>query len=201
MRAEFAERLRCPACRAQRPFSLDATASDGREVRTGTLTCRACGHRAQICDGIVDLMHDPPEFVRREADGLGRFAQLMRDDGWEREHVMELPYRQDGYWFCQAQLMEQTLDTVDFERRETMLDVGSNTCWASAMFARNGLEATALDIAEHEMQGLRTAEWQFEDKDVFFERVLGVMFDLPSQTARSRTYGRARCFTTITGTT
>ncbi|MGI8622756.1 MAG: methyltransferase domain-containing protein, partial [Solirubrobacteraceae bacterium] len=128
---------------------------------------------------IVDLLHDPPAFVRREADGLGRFAQLMRDDGWSREELMKLPYIDNGYWYCQAVLMEQTLDTFAFAPGDTILDVGSNTCWAAATFAAKGLEPTALDIATPPMQGLATADWHFEEKGVFFERVLGVMFDLP----------------------
>jgi SAM-dependent methyltransferase len=56
--------------------------------------------------------------------------------------------------------------------------VGSNTCWASNKFAERGLEVIALDITTTEMQGLKTAEYFFE-KGVYFERLLGVMFDLP----------------------
>jgi len=186
MRPELADRLRCPRCRTQRPFGLDATASDDREVRAGMLTCSRCGHVAAIRDGIVDLLHDPPPFVVAEAAGLARFAQVMRDDGWTREDIVALPKRHDGYWWNQDVLMTQVLDEVPFEPGETILDLGSNTCWASAAFAQHGLEATALDIAEHEMQGLRTAEWQFEAKNVFFERVLGVMFDLPFADASFR---------------
>jgi SAM-dependent methyltransferase len=170
--------LRCPVCRAGRPFSLRAEAGDG-EIRSGSLSCAQCGHVAAIRDGIVDLMHDPPVFVRREAEGLVRFAQVMRDDGWTREVIMKLPYIDDGYWFAHASLMEQTLATVPFQAGDTILDIGSNTCWAAATFAQRGLAATALDIADTEMQGLRTADWHFEDKGVYFERVLGMMFDLP----------------------
>jgi SAM-dependent methyltransferase len=75
--------------------------------------------------------------------------------------------------------MSQVLETVSFEPGATILDLGSNTCWATAMLAQHGLEPTALDISLHEMQGLRTGDWQMEAKDVFFERVLGVMYDLP----------------------
>ena len=145
----------------------------------GTLTCARCGHVVAIRDGIVNLLHDPPDFVTREAAGLGRFAQVMRDDGWTRERVVALPEGGGGYWDAQAVLMDQTLGTMDFGPGQTILDLGSNTCWASAEFARNGLDVTALDIADHEMQGLRTAEWQFSAKNVFFERVLGMMFALP----------------------
>ncbi len=179
MRAPFADRLRCPACKAPRPFSLRADAEDAGEVRAGALTCAVCGHVAAIRDGIVDALHDPPPFVVREAQGLGRFAAKMVDEGWTREDVLALPNRHEGYWWHQAVLVEQVLAQVPLRPGDTLLDLGSNTCWASARFAREGLDVTAMDIAEHEWQGLRTADWQMQAKDVFFERVLGVMFDLP----------------------
>jgi SAM-dependent methyltransferase len=179
MRPDFADRLRCPRCRTQRRLALHADASDEREIRSGTLTCGNCAHVVEIRDGIVDGLYDPPEFVVREAAGLGRFAQVMRDDGWGREQILELPDRHDGYWWNQAVVMQQVVDTMDFRPGETILDLGSNTCWASARFAREGLAPTALDIAEHELQGLRTADWHFEAGNVFFERVLGMMFELP----------------------
>jgi SAM-dependent methyltransferase len=179
MRPDFADTLRCPRCRHPRPFAVRAEATDATEIRTGTLTCGRCDHVAAIRDGIVDLLHDPPDFVVREAAGLARFADVMRADGWTKEDVVALPHRHDGYWYAQGVLMDQVLDQVPFEPGATILDLGSNTCWATATFAQRGLRATALDIADHEMQGLRTADWQFEAKGVFFERVLGVMFDLP----------------------
>jgi SAM-dependent methyltransferase/uncharacterized protein YbaR (Trm112 family) len=186
MRAEFAERLRCPHCHAERAFDVAVDTSDAREVREGSLVCSRCGHVAGVRNGIIYLLHDPPEFVVLEAAGLERFADFMRRDGWTRQKIMELPYIQDGYWYAQAVLMEQTLDTMPFKAGETILDVGSNTCWATATFAKHGLDATALDISDHQMQGLKTADWQFEDKKVFFERVLGVMFDLPFADASFR---------------
>jgi SAM-dependent methyltransferase len=56
---------------------------------------------------------------------------------------------------------------------------GANTCWATATFARIGLRAVALDISMAEMQGLRTADWWFEDQETYFERVLAEMSALP----------------------
>jgi len=179
VRPSFAERLRCPKCRTPALVLSDVAEEDEREVRTGTLTCASCGHAAPIAKGIADLLHDPPEFVRREAGGLERFAEVMRNDGWTRETLMQLPYVPDGYWYAQAVLMQQTLDTVAFQPGDTILDVGSNTCWAAATFAQHGLEPTALDISTQLMQGLETADWHFDEKEVFFERVLGMMFDLP----------------------
>ncbi len=179
MKPEFVDRLRCPACHTNRALTLDASESDEREVRSGTLTCSACGAVREIRHGIADLLVDPPEFVSKEAGGLERFADYMRADGWTRERIMKLPYEQNGYWYAQAVLMEQTLATMGFDPGDTILDVGSNTCWAAAMFAVQGLAPTALDISDAEMQGLRTSDWWFDEKDIYFERTLGVMFDLP----------------------
>ncbi|HEX8064972.1 MAG TPA: class I SAM-dependent methyltransferase [Thermoleophilaceae bacterium] len=177
MRRDQIDRLRCPACRAERSFALEAREEDEREVRSGTLRCRGCGHDAPVEHGIADLLHDPPEFVVREAAGLDRFAETMRADGWDRERILKLPYEQSGYWFSQAAAFEHLAEVMELEPGATLLDVGSNTCWASNAFAVRGLRVTALDIAATPMQGLRTADWWFEENDVFFERVLSVMFD------------------------
>ena len=182
MRRALLELARCPACGTERELDLEVTAEDEREVRKGTMSCRSCGARHPVEAGIVDLMPPrPPEFVTREAAGLERFADVMRAEGWDRERVLKLPYEQNGYWYAQATAMHQTLanEALDFQPGRRLLDVGSNTCWASAAFAERGLEVVALDIAAIELQGLRTADWWIEGKDVYFERVVGLMFDVP----------------------
>lgn len=170
--------LRCPRCKAEGSFDLAVEAEDEREVREGELTCTACDESRRIRRGIVDLMPELPAFVRREAAGLDRFADRMRAQGWDREMVLSLPYHQHGYWYAQATMMHQVLQTVPLQPGETILDLGSNTCWASAMLAERGLRVTALDIIASEMQGLATADWWHEAKGVHMERVLGVMFDI-----------------------
>ncbi len=182
MRAELVPRLRCPACRIGGSLDLGATRSDEREIREGTLVCRACGATHAVRGGIADLF--PPElppFVLAESAGLDRFADTMRGDGWEREDILALPFRAEGYWYAQAVAMKQTLATrsLGLRRGKRLLDIGSNTCWASATFAARGLDVTSLDINAGEMQGLATADWWFVAKNVYFERVLGVMFELP----------------------
>jgi SAM-dependent methyltransferase len=158
---------------------LDALVDDERETRTGWLRCRCCGVERPVRDGVADLMLDPAPEVSAEAKGLERFALAMRTDGWDRDRVLGLPYEQSGYWFAQARAMERLLETVPFAAGQSILDVGSNTCWATATFARIGLRAVALDISMAEMQGLRTADWWFEDRKTYFERVLAQMSALP----------------------
>ncbi|HEV7528615.1 MAG TPA: class I SAM-dependent methyltransferase [Solirubrobacteraceae bacterium] len=75
--------------------------------------------------------------------------------------------------------MERLLDILPLMPGQLILDIGSNTCWAAATFARIGLRAVALDISMTEMQGLRTGDWWIEDQDLYFERVLEQMSALP----------------------
>lgn len=168
-------------------MDLDARERDEREIRVGTLTCRACGRAFPFDEGIVDLLLDPPDFIVKEGAGLDRFAEVMRNDGWDREKILSLPEIDDAYWYGQAVAYAQLVGEIDFQPGETLLDVGSNTCWASNRFARLGLEVIALDITKTEMQGLRTAEYFIDSGEVFFERVLSNMAD-PAIASQSLDY-------------
>jgi SAM-dependent methyltransferase/uncharacterized protein YbaR (Trm112 family) len=179
VRREFAERLRCPACRHDKTLSLRVDASDEREVREGELRCTACGTAFAVHRGVPELLHEPPAYILAEAAGLERFAERMRLDGWDRETVLALPNIDHGYWYVQARSMHQLLTTVPFLPGQSVLDVGSNTCWAANHFARRGLSAIALDIATPELQGLYTADYFIAAGEVFFERVLGSMDAIP----------------------
>jgi SAM-dependent methyltransferase/uncharacterized protein YbaR (Trm112 family) len=170
--------LRCPACRAERTLALEARESNPTEVREGTLTCRDCGRSFPLHRGVAELMIDAPEHVRREAAGLERFAEHMRNSDWDRERILALPDIQDGYWFVQLHSFEQVCSIVRPAPGQSLLDVGSNTCWATNRFAQAGLHAIALDISTAEMQGLYTADW-FLEEGAYFERILGTMNDMP----------------------
>jgi SAM-dependent methyltransferase len=179
VRAEFARQLRCPACRRDGTLELNAVSSDGREVREGLLRCSSCTTEYGVRRGVPELLYDPPQYILDEAAGLERFAAQMRAEGWDRTLVRRLPNLEHGYWYVQARSMHQLLTTVPFEPGQSILDVGSNTCWAANHFAERGLRAIALDIATTELQGLYTAEYFIDDGHVFFERVLGSMDVIP----------------------
>lgn len=179
MRSELLNLLRCPSCGSPSSFQLDAAAADERETREGRLRCRFCPLERPVRDGVADLMVEPSPEVRAEAEGLERFAAEMRRDGWDRARVLALPDDDSGYWWTQRRSMERLLETASFAPGQSILDVGANTCWATANFARIGLCAVALDISMVEMQGLRTADWWFEEEGTYFERVLAQMSELP----------------------
>jgi SAM-dependent methyltransferase len=179
VKAELVEQLRCPACRSDHALRLCVQELDTREVREGLLRCSACAREFAVRRGVPELLHDPQDHILTEAAGLERFAEHMRLVGWDRELVRRLPDVEHGYWYVQARSMHQLLTTVPFRPGQTVLDVGSNTCWASNHFAERGLRAIALDIATTELQGLYTAEYFLEDNHVFFERILGSMDAIP----------------------
>ncbi len=171
--------LRCTACASDGSLSLAVAEEDAREVRAGTLTCGVCGFEYRVDEGIAQLMPDPGEVIAREAAGLERFADVMRADGWDRERILALPHDPSSYWWMQRTAFDHMIASFDPPAGARILDVGSNTCWASNLFARRGLDTVALDIALAEMQGLRTAQYFLDDGCPHFERVLGSMFELP----------------------
>jgi SAM-dependent methyltransferase len=179
VRAEFAQQLRCPACRRDGTLALDPVESDEREVREGRLRCAECAREFAVHRGVAELLHEPPAYIVAEAAGLERFAAQMRAEGWDRELVRRLPEIEHGYWYVQARSLHQLMTTIPFRPGQSILDVGSNTCWAANRFAEHGLRAIALDIATAELQGLYTAEYFIDGGEVFFERVLGSMDAIP----------------------
>ncbi len=179
MQTDFPAHLRCPCCRRDRTLGLTAEQTDEREVREGTLRCAACGTEYPVRRGVGELLLGAPDHIQREAAGLGRFAELMRADGWTRERIRQLPDIDDGYWYVQGASINQLLSQVPFVPGQWLLDLGSNTCWASNFFATRGLRVVALDISLWELQGLYTADYFIEDGSSYFERVLGSMTDVP----------------------
>jgi SAM-dependent methyltransferase/uncharacterized protein YbaR (Trm112 family) len=179
LKSEFAGQLRCAACGRDGTLELRVEASDEHEAREGSLRCLRCATEFPVRRGVPELLYEPPEHILTEAAGLERFAEEMRRVGWSRETVLQLPNVEHGYWYVQARSMHQLLRTVPFEAGQSIVDVGSNTCWAANHFAERGLRAIALDIATVELQGLYTADYFLEGGRVFFERVLGSMDAIP----------------------
>jgi len=57
MRRDLMEILCCPVCKGDLDLRVD---QEKEEILEGTLTCKACGNRYPIQDGIPNLL--PPDF-------------------------------------------------------------------------------------------------------------------------------------------
>lgn len=139
------------------------------------MECDSCRSAFAVEEGIVDLLVQPRAIVARESAGLERFAEFMHNTGWDREKIRALPNIHDPYWWVQAVALDHIMQLIEFKPGETLLDIGSNTCWASNKFAEKGLDVIALDISRTELQGLRTAEYFIDTGEVYFERLLSDM--------------------------
>ena len=156
--------LRRPTCAAR---SAGATARCAcspasptqREVRSGTLRCSALRRRAAGPPRRRAAHADPPEHVEREAAGLERFA---RPDARRRlapgDDPRSCPTSTTATGTSRAPRSSSSRTRYPSVPGESLLDVGSNTCWASNFFAVRGLEVIALDISLWELQGLYTAD-------------------------------------------
>jgi SAM-dependent methyltransferase len=177
MRPETVTILRCSQCHSDSSLQIAIEAADDVEVRDGRLRCASCSAEFEVTEGVIDLLPDPPEFVLREAAGLERFAEEMRAEGWNAERIRALPDSDLGYWQAQRRAMGILQAAVHIEPGKRLLDIGANSCWASNIFAKRGLEVVALDISKIDLQGLGSAE-HFLGGGVHFERLLSVMFDI-----------------------
>jgi SAM-dependent methyltransferase len=74
----------------------------------------------------------------------------------------------------------ECLDRFNWQGKR-VLEIGAGRCWGVAELTRRGAYAVGLDILAHKYLGLETADIWFAAEDLYFERVLGDMHQLPFQ--------------------
>ena len=111
--------------------------SDEREVREGTLRCSACGaeqFRSTAASPSCSSTRPSTSSARRR--GWSASPSTMRADGWDREMIRALPDIERRLLVRPGASINQLLhDRSPFSPGESLLDVGSNTCWAANHFA------------------------------------------------------------------
>lgn len=167
----------CPICGGT-DFLLETAIRNQREIREGSLACNSCQNSFPIHKGIVDLMPNPDQTIRDEQQGwrelLGETSEALVDT------MLQLPhYGEDSMWTAVAENFDAILQEVDV-RGKSVLDIGAGRCWSTRHLVNAGAAfAVGLDIITQRFIGLETADIYLEHDDIYFERMVGDMNNLP----------------------
>lgn len=188
MREQLLDLLICPACEGG-SWKLDCRERlDTGVIDSGRLLCAACGTSYTISGGIVDLLPEPDDVIRRERAGWQEFLKDSPeelDEAW----LLALP-RIDrrvsanaesiAHWSRQAGNVENLIAHLELPAGAAVLEVGAGRCWASACLARRGCQVVALDVVRaRNAGGLETGIVYLEHGTPYFDRVLASMERIP----------------------
>jgi SAM-dependent methyltransferase/uncharacterized protein YbaR (Trm112 family) len=187
MKERLLEILVCPLCRHDE-LALTVHSRDEREVREGEIVCSSCQARIQIQKGIVNAFINPPQQVADEAKGWVELLDVpAKRHEFQDEWILALPFISPDQtpepesveiWHQVGKGFIESLDRLEWQGKR-VLEIGAGRCWGVAELARRGAHAVGLDILTHKYLGLETADVWFAAEDVYFERVLGDMHEMP----------------------
>ncbi|MDB6028116.1 MAG: type 11 methyltransferase [Verrucomicrobiales bacterium] len=181
MKAPILEILQCPRCAGA--LSLTEFEVTRGEVRTGTLTCSANKeHGYQITDGIMFFASGfDHEAVKKEI-AYENSTYHGSDSLTDAKIIAQFPDTLPDLWphTCNFGPDFRTLiDKLNVKPGGWVLDVGTGPCWSTRILAERGYRAIALDVNDANFYGLRTADILFEAHNIYFERILESMTNLP----------------------
>jgi ubiquinone/menaquinone biosynthesis C-methylase UbiE/uncharacterized protein YbaR (Trm112 family) len=188
MKIDILEILRCPQCNSQFTPRVDQRAGD--EIRTGQLVCNGhpqigggrLRHHYDIEDGIVrfcegfaeDIVQKELEYENTTYHGSDRLT--------DPKLIAGFPDTLPELWPHTAHFgpdFRQLIDQIDVRPGDWVLDIGTGPCWSSRLLAQRGARVIALDINEANYYGLKTSDILFNAHNIYFERVLESMTNLP----------------------
>jgi SAM-dependent methyltransferase len=176
VRQDILAYIRCPICHAT-DLSIAALEQDEREIREGQLICLGCDHCHPIHKGIVNLLPNPNSVIQSEQQG---WVELLGEthEGLV-ETMLELPYLEDGAWITTYKNFDDIISKVSLAGKR-VLDIGAGRCWSTRRIVMAGASyAVGLDILLERFIGLETADIFLQHDELYFERVLGDMNNLP----------------------
>jgi SAM-dependent methyltransferase/uncharacterized protein YbaR (Trm112 family) len=181
MQRDLLSYIVCPACRGAQ-FDIVERVVDSRELREGYITCRSCGHPYPVTKGILDLMPNPSQTVVSEQKGwdelLGETNDTLLDT------MLQLPYLDDGAWFTTHHNFDEAMQAFDVSGK-AVLEIGAGRCWAVRRMKQRGAHfVLGIDILRTRYIGLETADIYFEHDNIYFERLVADMNNLPLQPAQ-----------------
>ncbi len=181
MKAPILQILQCPRC-AGRLLLSEFEVTHG-EVRAGTLTCTTDKeHHYEIKDGIMYFAtgfdHDAVKKELAYENSTYHGSDRLTD----AKIIAQFPDTLPDLWphTCNFGPDFRTLvDKLNLKRGAWVLDVGTGPCWSTRILAERGYRAIALDVNDANYYGLKTSDILFEAHNVYFERILESMTNLP----------------------
>ncbi|HWD21096.1 MAG TPA: WecB/TagA/CpsF family glycosyltransferase [Verrucomicrobiae bacterium] len=180
MKAELLEILRCPRCGA--PFSVTTLTEDKREIREAHLVCSGERHFFEVRNGILRLCagfdHD---LVKRE---IAYENSTYHGDArlTDPAIISQFPETLPDLWPHTAHFgpdFAALIDHINVRPGDWTLDIGTGPCWSSRVLAQRGARVIALDVNEANFYGLGCGDLLFDTHNVYFERILESMTNLP----------------------
>jgi SAM-dependent methyltransferase len=196
MKREFLGDLRCLVC-GKKDWELEKVFEDSLEIRKGGLRCRGCMKVYPIDEGVLNMLEDAlPAEVAHEKNHAESFEYLVAEDGKKfpinrhtiqshRHLFLSLPAGDGSHFFRPGGSFDnqagnagrffQTLDRLNLNGQERVLELGASFTWASREFAKRGCRVVALDITRY----LETADLYMQTDAIYYERVMADMSRLP----------------------
>lgn len=137
--------LRCPTCGGG---PLD-------DKGGAAAVCGACGHRAPIASGVVDLLVDAHPAVQREADAVaaldrGEARLLVRGHATTAKdgapHAKQATRRHIEFTLRQ---IDELLARHPLSAGAVLVELGADACQATPRFLAAGARVVAVDITDH----------------------------------------------------
>ncbi len=186
MKEELISILKCSACSSIDRFSLNVYNSNNIEILSGSLICKKCKQEFPIEQGIVNLLYNPSETIRkeREAYKYSKLNLMKQLDYQEKKDAVLESFAHVRHTCKQFQETSKLnvngiFTQLQLTGKEKVLDLGAGSCMSSTKFAVLGCKCVALDISAD--LHLDLAVVHMRQKGVYFERILADMGRLPFQ--------------------
>lgn len=180
MKRSFSADICCPVCGGS--FELKANELREEDVIEGVLGCTKCFNEYPVRKGIPHLISEKGWGDSKTPEMQG-WVNLWKKKGmYDRptpaDDSLRLPYV-DGIWAEHAKMFDLSLQELNLQGYESILDLGAGQGWACRYFAEKGCRAIAMDIVDDEWWGLGRAWAIMEHAQVYFEPLIADGENLP----------------------
>ncbi len=181
MKTKILDVLQCPRCTGQ--LSLATFEENKNEIRRGRLTCDGVEqHVYEIEDGIIRMATGfDHEAVKKEIH-YENSTYKGSDRLTDSKLIAQFPETLHELWPHTCHFgpdFKVLIEHLELTPESWILDIGTGPCWSSRLLAQRGGNVVALDVNEANFYGLKTSDILFEAHNVYFDRILESMNNLP----------------------